>query len=42
MKLIVALALALVVAPQAACATNADGLAYLLENKGKEGVNELP
>ena len=36
------LALALIVAPQLAFATNAAGLAYLEENKGKDGVVTLP
>ena len=42
MKSAMLLLLALIVAPEVAMATNAKGLAYLAENKGKEGVVELP
>ena len=42
MKSAMLLLLALIVAPEVAMATNAAGLAFLAENKGKEGVVELP
>ncbi len=42
MKSAMMLLLALIVAPEVAMATNAKGLAYLAENKAKEGVVELP
>lgn len=42
MKSAMLLLLALIVAPEVAMATNAAGLAFLAENKGKDGVVELP
>ncbi len=42
MKSAMMLMLALIVAPEVAMATNAKGLAFLAENKDKEGVVELP
>ena len=42
MKSAMMLLCALIVAPQLAFATNAAGLAYLEENKGKDGVVTLP
>ena len=42
MKCAMMLLCALIVAPQLAFATNAAGLAYLEENKGKDGVVTLP